>query len=178
MPEHLPGGRAALSASGAALVDVERGGSVTYHGPGQLVAYPILRLDRRGRDVHRYVRQLEESLVGTLRGFALEGRVRPGLTGVWVGPEKIAAIGIHVRHWVTMHGLSLNICPDLSRFAAVAPCGLDARLVTSMERLLGKAPPWSAVEQALVDNLGRTLGSPVEEIELTALQEAAGLVEE
>ena len=168
-PEHLPRGRDFLLAAGASVVDVERGGSVTYHGPGQLVVYPILHLGQRGRDLHRYVRDLEAILVETLKGFGLTGARREGLTGVWVGDQKIAAIGVHVRQWVTMHGFSLNICPDLARFAAVRPCGLDGEQITSMERLLGHTPPWERVEEAVVENLELVLGGPMQRLGLTGL---------
>lgn len=139
-PEHLPAG----SGPGIEVVPIERGGSITYHGPGQLVGYPILALRPPEQDLHRYLRRLEEVLIRLLAGYGLQARARPGLTGVWVGEEKVAAIGIHVRHWITMHGFALNVCPDLDYFRAIQPCGLDSRVVTSLAALL-PAPP--ALEQ-------------------------------
>jgi lipoyl(octanoyl) transferase len=139
-PEHLPGD----SGPGIEVVPIERGGSITYHGPGQLVGYPILALEPPARDLHRFVRHLEEVLIRLLAGYGLQGRARPGLTGVWVGEEKIAAIGIHVSHWITMHGFALNVNPDLAGFRAIRPCGLDSRAVTSLAVFLPEPP---ALEQ-------------------------------
>ncbi len=120
------------------VVEVERGGEATWHGPGQLVAYPILALPEGRRDLHRYLRDLEEVLLRTLATFGLEGQRRSGWTGAWVGENKVASIGVAVRRWVTYHGLSLNVCPDLSVFTALRPCGLDAAQMTSMSHLLGR----------------------------------------
>lgn len=117
---------------------VERGGDVTFHGPGQLVGYPIMDLKHRGRNVHRFLRDLEEVLIHTLRDFSLEAQRRPGLTGIWVGPKKIASIGIAVRHWVSYHGFALNVSVDLSYFCLIRPCGLDGDVMTSMSELLSK----------------------------------------
>lgn len=135
-PEHLP----ASAGSDVEIVAVERGGSITYHGPGQLVGYPILALPPPEQDLHRYVRRLEEVLIRLLADYGLPGQARPGLTGVWVGEEKIAAIGVHVRQWLTMHGFALNVDPDLGPFRAILPCGLDSRVVTSMAALLPEPP--------------------------------------
>ena len=140
-PEHLPAGPGA----GIEVVPVERGGSITYHGPGQLVGYPILALAPPEQDLHRYVRRLEEVLILLLAGYGLEGRARPGLTGVWVGAEKVAAIGVHVRQWITIHGFALNVNPELAPFRAIQPCGLDSRVVTSLAALLPRPP---ALEEA------------------------------
>ncbi len=116
-----------------------RGGDVTYHGPGQLVGYPILDLKPDRRDLHAYLRSLERVLVGALRTFGLEGRRDPAGTGVWVGGAKVAAIGIRVSSgWITSHGFALNADPDLSCFDAIVPCGLHGREVTSVSRLLGR----------------------------------------
>lgn len=116
-----------------------RGGDVTYHGPGQLVGYPILDLKPDRRDLHAYLRSLERVLVGALRTLGLEGRRDPAATGVWVGGAKVAAIGIRVSSgWITSHGFALNANPDLSYFDAIVPCGLHGREVTSVSRLLGR----------------------------------------
>ncbi|NJL47323.1 MAG: lipoyl(octanoyl) transferase LipB [Leptolyngbyaceae cyanobacterium SM2_5_2] len=106
------------------LFRTERGGEVTYHCPGQLVGYPILNLKQHQADLHWYLRQLEEVIIQTLASFGLEGTRQPGLTGVWIGDYKVAAIGIKVSRWVTMHGFALNICPDLTGFSAIVPCGI------------------------------------------------------
>ena len=108
------------------MVEIDRGGSVTFHGPGQIVAYPIVDLRQRGRDVHQYLRDLEAVLIRTLAAYGLEGEARGGLTGAWVGSSKVASIGVNVRHWITTHGLALNVATDLSYFAAIKPCGLGS----------------------------------------------------
>lgn len=126
----------------ARRIDVHRtgrGGDVTYHGPGQLVGYPILDLKPDRRDLHAYLRSLEQVLVGALRTLGLDGRRDPAGTGVWVGGAKVAAIGIRVSSgWITSHGFALNAEPDLSYFDAIVPCGLHGREVTSISRLLGR----------------------------------------
>jgi len=120
------------------IFEIERGGDVTYHGPGQLVGYPILKLDGDERDLHVYLRNLEEALIGVCADLGVEGRRNPGWTGVWIGERKVASLGIAVRRWVTMHGFALNVATDLSRFAAINPCGLDAAVMTSLGRELGR----------------------------------------
>lgn len=111
------------------LVRVERGGEVTYHCPGQLVGYPILNLKRHRPDLHWYMRQLEEVIISTLQVFDIPGERLPGLTGVWVKDCKVAAIGIKVSRWITMHGFALNVCPDLSGFQHIIPCGIATKSV-------------------------------------------------
>lgn len=128
--------RERLGREGIELYEVDRGGDITYHGPGQLVGYPIVDLNRRGRDLHRYLRDLEESLIRALAaGYGIAARRLPPHTGVWVGEEKIAAIGVKAAHWVTQHGFALNVCPDLRHFAGIVPCGIRDKGVTSLERL-------------------------------------------
>lgn len=158
-PEHLPD-RALLQAR---VVEVERGGSITYHGPGQLVGYAIVDLRERGRDVHRYLRDLEEVLIGALADFGLAGERRPALTGVWVGQEKVAAIGIHVSHWISSHGFALNVQPDLDYFRAVRPCGLDGEQITSLAVLLAKSVDMVEVENALCYYFAEVFGSELTE---------------
>jgi lipoate-protein ligase B len=119
---------------------VGRGGDVTFHGPGQLVGYPICDLTRHGRDVHAYLRTLEAVLIAALVECGVSAHQRDGLTGVWVGEEKIASIGIGVRRWVTYHGFALNLNPDLSYFADIVPCGLSGVRMTSVARVLGDRP--------------------------------------
>jgi lipoyl(octanoyl) transferase len=115
---------------------IERGGEVTYHCPGQLVGYPILNLQRHRPDLHWYLRQLEELVILVLAHYGLEGERIPGLTGVWVENQKVAAIGIKVSRWITMHGFALNVCPDLAGFGAIVPCGIGDRAVGSLAQWL------------------------------------------
>ncbi|MEO1791424.1 MAG: lipoyl(octanoyl) transferase LipB [Cyanobacteria bacterium J06629_19] len=115
---------------------IERGGEVTYHCPGQLVGYPILNLRRHRMDLHWYLRQLEEVLIRTLACYGLSAERIPGLTGVWLEGRKVAAIGIKVSRWITMHGFALNICPDLTGFEKIVPCGIAGREVGSMAQVL------------------------------------------
>ena len=114
------------------LFRIERGGEVTHHCPGQLVGYPILDLKRHQTDLHWYLRQLEEVVIQTLVALGIPGTRQPGLTGVWVGDTKLAAIGIKVSRWITMHGFALNVCPDLSGFEAIVPCGIADKAVGSI----------------------------------------------
>jgi lipoyl(octanoyl) transferase len=114
---------------------VSRGGEVTYHGPGQLVGYPILKLEGRERDVHRYLRNLEEALIRALADCSIIANRREGLTGIWVGSRKIGSIGVGIKRWTTCHGFALNVCPDLSYFRGIVPCGIDGCEMTSIEAL-------------------------------------------
>jgi lipoyl(octanoyl) transferase len=149
--DHLLVAPAELSARGATLVEVDRGGDITYHGPGQLVGYPILQIKNHGRDLHRYLRMLEQVIIDTLASYDLAGRRFPGYTGVWVGDEKIAAIGIRVNaRGVTSHGFALNVTTDLADFAAIVPCGISGYGVTSLERLLPSAPALDEVGGRIV----------------------------
>ncbi|HLI82026.1 MAG TPA: lipoyl(octanoyl) transferase LipB [Candidatus Binataceae bacterium] len=112
---------------------ISRGGEVTYHGPGQLVGYPIIKLEGRDRDVHRYLRNLEEAMLRALADFDIQGMRREGLTGIWVGAKKIGSIGVGIKRWTTCHGFALNVCPDLSYFRGIVPCGIDGCEMTSIE---------------------------------------------
>lgn len=116
---------------------INRGGQATYHGPGQLIGYPIIDLRRCGQDLHRYLRWLEGLLIETLAEVGIAARTRPGLTGVWMADRKIASIGVGVRHWITMHGFALNVCGDLSPFDEIVPCGIAHVAMTSIERETG-----------------------------------------
>ena len=135
-----------LAAGGVELHEVERGGDVTFHGPGQLVGYPIIDLKRHKQDVHWYLRQLEEVLLRALSSLAVPGIRVPGYTGVWVDDRKIASIGVHVTRWVTFHGFALNVCTDLDDFDLIIPCGIDAVQMTTVEREAGR--PYSVDEVA------------------------------
>jgi lipoyl(octanoyl) transferase len=140
------------------VISIERGGDVTYHGPGQLIAYPILLLPEGQRDLHLYLRHLEESLIRTLEHFGLEGMRNPGWTGVWVqSPKdgrllKIASIGVAVKKWVTYHGIALNVNTDLLHFQQINPCGLESQVMTSLEQLLARNIPMSEVKQAFINS--------------------------
>jgi lipoate-protein ligase B len=158
-----------LERRGAVLFEIERGGSATYHGPGQLVCYPIVDLRERGRDVHRYLRDLENVLIRTLACFGLEGRARPGLTGVWAGDCKVAAIGVHVQHWITLHGFALTVCPDLEYFRAIRPCGLESEVVASMQGLLGRPVELGEVEGALISSFQEVFTCRLMEVGLEEL---------
>lgn len=143
-----------LEAEGVAVFETGRGGDVTYHGPGQLVGYPIFDLRPDRQDVHRYVRDLEEVLIRGVKTFGIDGGRVAGLTGVWVGPpgreDKLAAIGVRISRWITSHGFALNVGTDLSHFDLIVPCGITDRGVTSLERLVGRSVPMRDVEDAIV----------------------------
>ncbi len=138
-------GRQELARRDISLVECSRGGRITYHGPGQLVAYPIVHLAGRGRDLHRYLRDLEGWLVRLCRSYGVDADARGPQTGVWVEDRKVASIGIACRRWVTYHGVALNVSTDLSDFDLIVPCGLDGVEMTSIERELGHAPPLEEV---------------------------------
>lgn len=143
-----------LAAEGVSVFETGRGGDITYHGPGQLVGYPIFDLRPDRCDVHRYVRDIEEALIVALREFGIEAGRLTGRTGVWVGPEgreeKIAAIGVRISRWITSHGFALNVAADLRHFQLIVPCGIADRGVTSIERVLGRAVPMREVEDAVI----------------------------
>lgn len=129
-------GMAELSSINAEFVEIDRGGDITYHGPGQVVGYPILDLDRHFTDIHKYLRRLEEVIIRTCAEYGIEAGRIDGLTGVWVGNEKICAMGIKCSRWVTLHGFALNVNTDLNYFRHIVPCGITDKEVTSLERLL------------------------------------------
>jgi lipoate-protein ligase B len=134
------------------IFEIERGGDITYHGPGQLVGYPIFRLRDHEKDLHLYMRRIEETLIRTVATLGLAAGRRPSWTGVWTVPEpqqKLASIGVAVKKWVTLHGFALNVATDLGRFAAINPCGLDAAVMTSVSACLGRPVTLSEVKAAL-----------------------------
>ena len=147
---HLLASPELLRARGVDLFEVERGGDVTFHGPGQLVGYPIFDLKRHKRDLHWYLRQLEEALIVALDRFGIRGQRKPSYTGVWVEDRKIASIGVHARDWVTWHGFALNVSTDLAFFDLIVPCGIQAVTMTSIEREVSPNPVPSAREVANV----------------------------
>jgi lipoyl(octanoyl) transferase len=141
--EHLP----------HAVVHINRGGQATYHGPGQLIGYPIIELRGAQRDLHKYLRALEGMLIGLLESFGIAASRRESLTGVWVDTRKIASIGVGLRKWITMHGFALNVCGDLAPFNAITPCGIAGVQMTSLERELGRAVPVAEAAVRLADQL-------------------------
>lgn len=138
-----------LQNQGVELVDTDRGGDVTYHGPGQLVGYPIFPIRRMGGDLHAYLRTLEQSIIDVLDEYDLQGH-RNGPAGVWVGDRKVCSIGVAIRKWVTYHGFALNIAPNMSHFNLINPCGLASSQLTSMKELLGDAPSMDSVKAACI----------------------------
>lgn len=139
-----------LAARGVGLFEAGRGGDVTFHGPGQLVGYPIVDLKPDRCDVHRYVRDLEEVLIRTAADFGITSTRIQGLTGIWVGSDKLAAIGVRISKWITSHGFALNVNTDLSGFGLIVPCGIQDKGVTSIERLLGRSIDMTEVEASVV----------------------------
>jgi lipoyl(octanoyl) transferase len=161
---HLLASAGQLSQEGIDVLNIDRGGDVTYHGPGQLVGYPIVDLAQLKPDLHWYLRQLEGLVIGTLSGFGVRASRLEGYTGVWVGGEKICAIGINVRRWVTMHGFALNVNTDLSSFRHIIPCGIFERGVTSLAALLGRRVVMRDVEDALLGSCEHIFHRTVHEI--------------
>jgi lipoyl(octanoyl) transferase len=131
------------------LFVINRGGQATYHGPGQLMGYPIIDLRRCGQDLHKYLRWVEQSLIDLLAKYGIAAARRESLTGVWVGDRKIASIGVGVRHWITMHGFALNVCGDLSPFNHIVPCGINDVAMTSIEKETGTPVSVSCIAASL-----------------------------
>ncbi|HVZ78050.1 MAG TPA: lipoyl(octanoyl) transferase LipB [Gemmatimonadaceae bacterium] len=193
---HLLASPELLAARGVELFEVERGGDVTFHGPGQLVGYPILNLERHRKDLHWYLRQVEESLIVGLREFSLQGTRSAGQTGVWVGGpapaarpatapagfadqagraapiRKIASIGVHARSWVTWHGFALNVSTDLGYFDLMVPCGIQGVTMTSIERETGRQVAMRAVQEAIVSGFAEVFGLEPVSVAPDALPEA------
>lgn len=157
--EHVLASEARLAAAGVEVFECDRGGDVTYHGPGQLVGYPILDLEGHRQDLHWYLRRLEAALVGALATLGVPAGAEPGLTGVWTAGRKIASIGIHVRQWVTFHGFALNVATDPRAFESIVPCGIHGVEMTSVVRELADAGPaaalWTRTRDAVVTAVGR-----------------------
>lgn len=157
--ESMPLTAEQLGGLGYEVHEIERGGDVTYHGPGQLVGYPILDLSLHRQDLHWYLRQLEAVLINALARMAIRADRVEGLTGVWTKGRKIASIGIHVKRWVTFHGFALNVTTDLARFSAIVPCGIDGVDMTSVARELGPGgvgrPLEALMRDAVIEAMGR-----------------------
>ena len=163
---------ALLAARGVELHEVERGGDVTFHGPGQLVGYPIIDLKRHRQDLHWYLRQLEEALIAGLDDLEIVATRHPGLTGVWTQGRKIASIGVHARDWVTWHGFALNVTTDLRLFNVVVPCGIDGVVMTSVRNeavgAVGSVGAvdtdlWEQTRKAIIEGFGKAFS-----VEMTA----------
>jgi lipoyl(octanoyl) transferase len=151
--EHLLLSPREREARGIQLHEVGRGGDVTYHGPGQLVGYPILDLKPDRKDLHRYLRDLEEVILKALQSFGIQGYREEGLTGVWVPQGKLAAIGVRVSSgWITSHGFALNVDPDLDYFSAIVPCGIRDKPVTSMARVMDRTPAMASVRDRITES--------------------------
>lgn len=157
-PSSLPLAAGAIARQGYEVVEVERGGDVTVHEPGQLVGYPILNLQDHRPDLHWYLRQLEEVLISALGTLGITAGRHPGLTGVWTAGRKIASLGIHVKQWITFHGFALNVVNDLHGFGLVVPCGIDGVVMTNVARELGDGRDprvvWALTRAAVIDAMG------------------------
>jgi lipoyl(octanoyl) transferase len=159
---------AALRERGIEVFETGRGGDVTYHGPGQVVGYPILHLGPERRDVHRYVRDIEEVMIRTCADYGVEAGRVAGLTGTWVGRDKIGAIGVRIARWVTSHGFAFNVGTDLAAFDLIVPCGIKDRGVTSLERLLGRAVALPEVEDRLAAHFAAVFERTLDEAPVSA----------
>jgi lipoyl(octanoyl) transferase len=167
-----------LRQKGVELRETNRGGDITYHGPGQIVGYPILNLDRIRRDVHWYVRTLEEAMIRASADFAVNAYGISGKTGIWVQPpgdipeEKLAAIGVHISRWITSHGFAYNVSTDLRLFDLIVPCGIVARQATSLEKLLRRNISLDEIRPRLAHHLADLLGFTVHRVSREALESA------
>ncbi len=161
-PDELPMGEDWYRMQGIEVAETDRGGRVTYHGPGQVVAYPIVSLRPYGDDVHRYVRNLERVMIEALAEHGVEAGLREGLTGVWVGERKIGSIGVHVNRGVTTHGLAVNVNNDLQPFEWVVPCGIEACQVTSLSREHGAEQDFDAFVATIAERFGEVYERRVE----------------
>ena len=162
--------REILEREGIRLYTVDRGGDVTYHGLGQLIGYPIINLANHGKDLHSYVYRIEQSIVELLKlEYAVETEITQGYVGVWYGSEKIAAIGVAVRSWITTHGFALNVDPDMNHFAMIYPCGMRDRGVTSLSRILNRKVTVEEVAKEYPKYFGETFGVEMNEITLEEL---------
>jgi lipoyl(octanoyl) transferase len=170
--EHVLVSAEFLKSRGAEVFETDRGGDVTYHGPGQLVGYPIIDLTRHRRDIAWYMRTLEEVFIRVASDYGVEAGRLPGATGVWVGSEKLVAMGVHISRWITSHGFAFNVNTDLRYFDWIVPCGLRDKGVTSLARLLGRRREIDEVASRVVETFGRVFGvemesTPVESLSAT-----------
>jgi len=158
-----------LSGKDVELFEIERGGDITFHGPGQLVAYPIVDLNIHGRDLHRYLRDLERVTIDTLSDLGIDSGLKPGLTGVWADDHKLAAIGVAVKHWITYHGLALNVSTDLDYFNLINPCGITQYPVGSIESILGEKVEFEKVADLLAGNFATAFNYEIEKVSLDSV---------
>lgn len=180
--KHLLKGLQELDDINAEYVEIDRGGDITYHGPGQIVGYPILDLGRYFTDIHKYLRKLEEVIIKTCAEYDIEASRIEGLTGVWVGDEKICAMGIRCSRWVTMHGFALNVNTDLSYFNHIVPCGIGDKEVTSLQKITGNKVDPFRVKDHLVTHFSQVFDADIDEVstlpeldnEFSYLQESSG----
>jgi lipoyl(octanoyl) transferase len=179
--EHLLASEAMLRSRGVEFQATNRGGDITYHGPGQIVAYPILNLAEIRRDVGWYVRQLEEAMIRTTAEYGITAERREGRTGIWVNvtdsdgvatEEKLGAIGVHISRWVTSHGLAYNVATDLSYFDLIVPCGIAGKRATSLTRLLNREVQMNAAAPKLAQHLGECFGRSMHAVPLAELETA------
>jgi lipoyl(octanoyl) transferase len=181
-PEHLLASEYVLRQKGVEFFETSRGGDVTYHGPGQVVAYPLLNLGAIRRDVVWYVRALEEAMIRATAEFGITAGREAGKTGIWVGEgktsEKLGAIGVHISRWVTSHGLAYNVSTDLRYFDLIVPCGIADRKATSLEKLLGRGVEVKEVEPKLTRHLGEVFGLELQDIDKTMLLERLEVAEQ
>ena len=174
--EHLLAGENVLRQKGVEFHATDRGGDITYHGPGQLVGYPIVHLAAIKRDVGWYVRMLEEAMIRASAEFGITAVREPGKTGIWVAgqtnaaPEKLAAIGVHLSRWVTSHGLAYNVATDLRYFDLIMPCGLCGRRATSLEKLLDRAVSGAEVAPRMAAHLGAALGLETQNVAVSEIE--------
>lgn len=164
---HTPGDR--LTGLGIELYDTGRGGDVTFHGPGQLVAYPIIDLKPDRCDVRRYVRDLEETMIQTARDLGLEAHRRDGLNGAWIADRKLGSVGVRISRWVTMHGVALNVSTDLSYFEHIVPCGIANCEMTSLSRELGRPVALAAIEAAFTTHFAQIFDRQMRDESIEAL---------
>ena len=179
--DHLRAGRHLLEQMNVQFHSTDRGGDITYHGPGQIVGYPIVDLTEHRPDVRWYVSQLEETIIRTAAEFGIEGKRSEGMHGVWVdtpaGEEKLAALGVHLSRWVTSHGFACNVATDLRYFDLIVPCGLAGKGVTSLERILGCAVPLEEVRPRIVENFGVVFDRAMVPVSLRELEGALAVAQ-
>ncbi|HUY13858.1 MAG TPA: lipoyl(octanoyl) transferase LipB [Terriglobia bacterium] len=161
-----------LQKAGVQLFETDRGGDITYHGPGQLVGYPIFDLTRHRRDIAWYMRSVEEALIRLAADYGIKAARIPGVTGVWLGNEKLAALGVHVSRWITSHGFALNVNTDLRYFRWIVPCGIPDKGVTSLRRLLGRKVSMQEVRERVIEHFSAVFG-----LEMEAKPQPAGVLD-
>lgn len=171
---HVLAPKEVLGRVGIAVHRVERGGDVTYHGPGQLVGYPILRLSDHGLVAADYMHRLEDVLLAVLADFGLEGRRPKGIIGVWLGPDKVAALGARIERGVSYHGFALNVSTDLSHFGLIVPCGITESGVTSLEKALGRAVEWQAVKRQVRERFAELFRTSLRDLSREELEGLMG----